>query len=290
MKQTQNLKSRSPKQTKSLFSIKEFSGMCGVEQSTLRYWDDIGLFKPAHRNNDTGYRYYSPEQIILINFIKVLSNLSIPLKDIASVSESRSPEAIMKLMEQQELILDTKISHMQEAHSTIHMLRDIMRQGIEVPNTQHISAQDLDAMPIVLGPLNEAWEGLNFYQGFVRYCQYAKENRINLNNPIGGYYDSLEYFLSAPSMPSRFFSVDPRGYDRRAAGKYIVGYAEGYYGKLEGAAQRLYEFAVQQGLNVRGPVYVLFLLDGISVKDTSDYLGQICAALEPPNNKDVSGW
>jgi hypothetical protein len=135
----------------------------------------------------------------------------------------------------------------------------------------------LEAMPVELGPLNE--DALNFYHGFVRYCRHAKANRINLNNPIGGYYESLGRFLEKPSVPSRFFSVDPRGKDTRAAGKYIVGYSRGYYNQLEGAALRLNEFDAQQGLEASGPVYVIYLRDEISEKDTDDYLAQVCAAL-----------
>jgi len=274
-------KPKKQKSAKSLLSIKEFSEMSGLEQSTLRYWDDIGLFKPARRNMDNGYRYYSAEQIILVNFIKVLSSLNVPLKVIAQVSENRSPEAILKLMEQQETMLDRQLNRLHASYSTIHTLRDVIKQGIDVPDVGRISVQPLVSMSIALGPYNEAWEGLNFYQGFIRYCQYAKENRVNLNNPIGGYYDSLEHFLSAPSVPSRFFSVDPRGNDERAAGNYLVGYARGYYGQLGDAAQRLDEFAAEEDLDVSGPVYVLYLLDEISMKDTSDYLAQVCVKAEP---------
>ena len=269
------------KSEKKLLSIKEFSEMSGLEQSTLRYWDDIGLFKPALRNPDNSYRYYSPEQIILVNFIKVLSNLHVPLKVIASVSENRSPEDILRLMEQQEAILDTQLNRLQASYSTIHTLRDVIKQGIDVPDAGQIAVQALAPMSIALGPYNEAWEGLSFYQGFIRYCQYAKENRVNLNNPIGGYYDSMEHFLSASSVPSRFFSVDPRGSDERAAGKYLVGYARGYYGQLGDVARRLDDFAAEEKLDVSGPVYVLYLLDEISVKDTSDYLAQVCVKAEP---------
>ncbi|MCL2300260.1 MAG: MerR family transcriptional regulator [Firmicutes bacterium] len=265
------------KSEKKLLSIKEFSEMSSLEQSTLRYWDDIGLFRPAYRNTENGYRYYSPEQIILINFIKVLSNLHVPLKTIADVSENRSPEAILRLMEQQEELLDAQLSRLHASYSTIHTLRDILRQGISIPDEQDISVQNLEAMPIVLGPQNG--EEQSFYQSFVRYCQYAKENRINLNNPIGGYFESLERFLQTPSVPSRFFSVDPRGHDTRAAGRYIVGYAKGYYSQLEEAAPRLDEFAAQQGLAPQGPVYVIYLRDEISEKNTDNYLAQVCVAL-----------
>jgi len=278
------------KSAKSLLSIKEFSEMSGLEQSTLRYWDEIDLFRPIRRNTDNGYRYYSPEQIILVNFIKVLSSLNVPLKVIAQASKNRSPEAILKLMEQQEMILDTQLSRLHVSYSTIHTIRDVIKQGIDVPDVEDISVQPLESMSIALGPYNEAWEDLNFYQGFYLYCQYAKENRINLNNPIGGYYDSLEHFLSAPSVPSRFFSVDPHGNEERAAGKYLVGYTQGYYGQLHEAAQRLDEFAAQQNIDLHGPVYVLYLLNEISVKNPSDYLAQVCVKTEPAVNKGASGW
>jgi len=269
------------KSKRSLLSIKAFSEMSGLEQSTLRYWDDIGLFLPAHRNTDNGYRYYSPEQITLVNFIKVLSSLNVPLKVIAGISENRSPEAILRLMEQQEAILDTKLNRLHESYSTIHTLRDVIRQGIESPDAGHVSVQSLEDMPIVLGPRSKEGEDINFYRGFIRYCQYAKENRINLNNPIGGYYDSLERFLETPCVPSRFFSLDPRSHDTRAAGRYIVGYARGYYSQLEEAALRLDTYAAGQNLDARGPVYVIYLRDEISEKNTDDYLAQVCVALEP---------
>ena len=277
---TNNKTAKSPKATKSLLSIKEFSEMSGIEQSTLRYWDDIGLFTPAHRNMENSYRYYSPEQITLINFIKVLSNLNIPLKAIAKVNENRSPEAILRLMEQQEEILDAQLRRLQISYSTIHTLRGVLQQGIDVPDAEDISPQGFEDLSISLGPVNEPREGLNFYRSFVRYCEYAKENRINLNNPIGGYYESLARFLAAPSVPTRFFSIDPCGNDKRPAGEYLVGYSKGYYDRLENAATRLEEFAAQQNLEVPGPVYVVYLRDEICEKNAADYLAQVSVALE----------
>jgi len=281
--------SKSPERTKPQLTIKKFSVMSGIEQSTLRYWDDIGLFSPAHRNTDNGYRYYSPEQIIQVNFIKVLSNLGIPLKTIASVKENRSPEDTLKLMEQQGAVLDMEVNRLHEAYSTIRILCETVRQGINAPDIDYISVQTLKAMPIALGPRNDPWKGQDFYQGYISYCQYARENQINLDNPIGGYYDSLGQFLETPSAPARFFSVVPCGEDQRPAGKYIVGYAQGNYSQLENAVQRLNTFAARQELNANGPVFVLYLLDELSVKDPADYLAQVCVALDLPENESASG-
>jgi len=252
--------------------------MSGIEQSTLRYWDRVGLFRPAYRDKNSNYRYYSKEQIVLVNFIKVFSNLKVPLKVIRSVNENRSPERVLRMLDQRETMLDTELNRLHEAYSTIHILRDAIERGLNVPGASHISLQTLDTMFIMPGPSNEGWEGDNFYQAFMRYCKYAKENRINLNNPIGGYFESMEDFLERPSVPTRFFTVDLHGYDKRAAGEYIVGYARGYYGHMGGMPRRLNEFAAQHGLAC-GPVYVLYLLNEISVKEPSEYLAQVCVAL-----------
>jgi len=278
------------KRSKSLLSIKEFSEMSGVEQSTLRYWDDIGLFRPAQRDTDNSYRYYSPEQIIMVNFIKVLSSLNIPLKVIGSISENRSPETILKLMEQQETVLDTELNRLHEAYSTIHTLRDTIQQGMNAPDLEHIAVQALEAMPIAMGPPNRFGTDRLFYPAFMSYCKYAKENRINLNNPIGGYYASMQRFVEDPSLPTCFFSLDPRGHEKRPAGKYLVGYGQGQYAQMSGTAQRLADYAQENRIAINGPVYVLYLLDEISVKEPEACLAQVCAALHPVADKNASGW
>ena len=261
-------------------SIKEFSELSGVEQSTLRYWDDIGLFRPARRDACSSYRYYAPDQLFLVNFIKVLSSLNIPLKVIAEISENRTPEAILRLLEQQETILDESLDRLHTSYSIIHTLRGFIRQGISAPEPGTVSVQSLDAMRIALGPANGPPEsGGDYHHAFAHYCRWAKENRINLNNPIGGYFDSLERLLRAPGLPCRFFSVDPHAGEERPAGKYLVGYANGNYDALDDTPQSMKNYAREHKLALDGPVYVLYLLGEISVREPSEYLAQICAAI-----------
>ena len=72
-----------------LLSIYEFSKLSGIESSTLRYWDEIGLFPPIERSSENNYRYYSPQQMVAVNFIKVLSSIDVPLKTIRETADSR---------------------------------------------------------------------------------------------------------------------------------------------------------------------------------------------------------
>jgi predicted site-specific integrase-resolvase len=45
------------------YSIKKFAELIDVNPQTLRNWDKNGRFKPCYVNENTGYRYYSEEQL-----------------------------------------------------------------------------------------------------------------------------------------------------------------------------------------------------------------------------------
>ena len=65
-----------------LYKIGDFSKKVDVSVKTLRYYDEINLFKPVDIDLYTGYRYYSDEQIDDINVILKLKEASFSLEEI----------------------------------------------------------------------------------------------------------------------------------------------------------------------------------------------------------------
>jgi DNA-binding transcriptional MerR regulator len=65
-----------------MFRIGEFSKIAQVPGSLLRYYDQIGLFKPAHIDKWTGYRYYSAGQLPRLHRILALKELGLTLDQI----------------------------------------------------------------------------------------------------------------------------------------------------------------------------------------------------------------
>ncbi len=55
-----------------MFKIGDFSKLSRVSVKTLRYYDKLGLLKPAHVDHFTGYRYYSADQPPQLNRILAL--------------------------------------------------------------------------------------------------------------------------------------------------------------------------------------------------------------------------
>lgn len=66
-----------------MFRIGEFSLIAQVSGRLLRYYDEIGLLSPEHTDSQTGYRFYSAEQLPRLNRILVLKELGLGLDQIA---------------------------------------------------------------------------------------------------------------------------------------------------------------------------------------------------------------
>ena len=63
-------------------TIGEVAKVKQVSIKALRYYEKIGILKPAYCDPNTGYRYYKNEQMLAIDMIKFLQILDIPLKNI----------------------------------------------------------------------------------------------------------------------------------------------------------------------------------------------------------------
>lgn len=68
---------------------------------TLRYYDEIGLLKPAYVDPVSGYRYYAVEQFEQLNSIRYLRTQGMSLQDIDEGLEHRDPVKIRSLLVQQ---------------------------------------------------------------------------------------------------------------------------------------------------------------------------------------------
>ena len=259
---------------KRLLSIKEFSDISGIETTTLRYWDDIGLFSPAMRNPETNYRYYSTPQLIPLNFITVLSDIDVSLKTIGELANERDPEAFIQLIDHQEKLLNMEMRKLRVSYAIIHARRELISYGLRVENADKITVMTKEETPLIIGPRNVYEEGETFKDALASLVKKAKEMRMNLSYPVGGYHESLESFISRPDQPDHFFSLDPTGTSLINSGDYVVGYTSGDYGEFGDLPERIAAYLKESNLKPSGPVYTQYLLDEICIKNPSQYLAQ----------------
>lgn len=78
------------------YKIGEFSKLVDIPVKTLRYYDECDVLKPSKIDSFTGYRYYSDDDIIDCEFIKMLKSLDFTLDEIVRYKDCLDEEIIIK--------------------------------------------------------------------------------------------------------------------------------------------------------------------------------------------------
>lgn len=109
-----------------MFKIGEFSKICRVPTSVLRYYDEIDLFKPKHVDTFTGYRYYGLEQLPQLNRILVLRDLELSLAEINKIIKAEiSVEEIRGMLRLKQAQL---AEHQAEVQAKLNRITHRIRQ------------------------------------------------------------------------------------------------------------------------------------------------------------------
>ena len=90
-------------------TIKEMEEKCGMSRTNIRFYESEGLIQPSRRDN--GYRDYSDEDAAVLQRVKLLRTMDVPLEDVKALAAGAIslPEALERLeekLEQQELARD----------------------------------------------------------------------------------------------------------------------------------------------------------------------------------------
>ena len=86
---------------KKYFTIGEFSRLLDIKIATLRYYDEIGLLRPAFTDENNNYRYYSTEQFERLNSIKYLRALDLPINELLDFFDYREIDTLIEMLEKQ---------------------------------------------------------------------------------------------------------------------------------------------------------------------------------------------
>lgn len=88
-----------------LYKIGEVARMFNISMGTIRHYEKEGLLEPEYIDEQTGYRYYSVKQFEVLNTIRYLRVLDIPLDEIKEFITNRDIDSIEeKLIRQKEII------------------------------------------------------------------------------------------------------------------------------------------------------------------------------------------
>ncbi|KOS68108.1 multidrug ABC transporter ATPase [Lysinibacillus contaminans] len=130
------------------YTIGEVSKLANLSVQTLRYYDQINLFKPAYTDTSSSYRYYKDEQLFYLDIIKSLKYIGISLEDIKKALHL-TPEELLVFLEQQEQRIEEKITRLNEVKFTLLKTKKQTQEQIDIPVFGEVYLRSEEEMPIL---------------------------------------------------------------------------------------------------------------------------------------------
>ena len=119
----------------------EFARLAGVTKHTLFHYDEIGLFQPELTDTN-GYRYYTVDQLDVFDIIYTLKNLGMPLGQIRDYLSERTPQSLLKLLEEENRILKQRIFSLKNKREWIQKKCIYLEDAI-ITDTKKVSILEL---------------------------------------------------------------------------------------------------------------------------------------------------
>lgn len=85
------------------YTVNRLAKLSGVSARTLRFYDEIGLLKPAYVG-DNDYRYYKEEQLLMLQQILFYRELDFPLSEIQRIVSSDTFDKIESLQSHKRIL------------------------------------------------------------------------------------------------------------------------------------------------------------------------------------------
>jgi len=101
--------------------INQVEELVGITKKNIRFYEEQGLISPE-RNRDNGYREYSLKDVELLNKIKLLRRLDVPLDEIRrlEIEEIQMAEC-----------LDRHISHFTHRQKELDIMKEMCKEMID---------------------------------------------------------------------------------------------------------------------------------------------------------------
>lgn len=116
-----------------MYRIGEFSKIVDIPVRTLRYYDEFGVLQPSEIDKFTGYRYYSEENIVECEFIKLLKSLDFTLEEVVNYKDCLDENIIIKKKKE----IEERMYILKQKHDRL----TIMQQEINSNKYKRISKE-----------------------------------------------------------------------------------------------------------------------------------------------------
>jgi len=263
------------------FTIGEMAKMHNIAESTLRYYDEKGIFHPSIVDPQTNYRYYTIDQFSLLDTIKFLRQLNIPLKEIKKYIDERNPSYALNLLEKQQEMMLKKQREIEYAlakmEHRIYVIKEATKVKAEKIIVKEIPQRKITAIAVAPNTTDDMFE---------YYIHSLQKNMKQIDNSLfsgdigvtvakkaliqNEFQSYNSVFILLDYMPFQVHSSD-----EIKAGIFACAYHHGPYEETDETYKELMKYISQEGYEVSGDSIEIALIDWSVTENPEEQVTEI---------------
>lgn len=256
-------------------SITQLARYRNVSTDTLRFYDKIGLFKPAYIDPTNDRRYYSLEQCEQIGTILELRMMEVPIKQIQEFMQNRTLAGSEEILRFQLDILDKEIEEKNK-------LRDVLRDKLlflketrenkislnqpiikEIPERYAVYGKEGEASSKAV-----ALEYMSLEKKISGLSPIFATNKMAMEIPLS-VHENLHRERIRPIIFCAEVKKEEENLVKISGGKYVCMYINDDKGNLEEKISLMKQFAYTRHLSLAADGYMIYQVD-ITLTDNRD--------------------
>ena len=228
-----------------IYTSGQMAEMNGISRKALRLYQEKGVFEPTYVEKQSGYRYYTLEQVAQLDLIQKLQSIGLSLQQISEVFQSKDINALELRMLQQTSELDRQIAKLQLARNAAAWLAESCNLVKNKPPCNQLTVEWMPRQRLLRFPVtpydyasfhNVQREGFYHWEMALREVKHKMQERdlpMCLFNNVGCFADMealkenrLVITAAGVHVPPEFSREDCE-YAVLPAGLYITAYCDG---------------------------------------------------------------
>ncbi|PED37637.1 MerR family transcriptional regulator [Bacillus cereus] len=263
------------------FTIGEMAKMHNIAESTLRYYDEKGIFHPSIVDPQTNYRYYTIDQFSLLDTIKFLRQLNIPLKEIKKYIDERDPAYALNLLEKQQEMMLKKQREIEYAlakmEHRIHLIKEATKAKAEQMVIKEIPQRKITAIAVAPNTTDDMFE---YYIHSLQKNMRQMDDSL-FSGDIGvtvakkGLMQNEFQAYSSVFILLDYMPFEVQSSDEIKEGMFACVYHHGPYEETDETYKKLMKYIDQEGYEISGDAIEIALIDWSVTEDPEEQVTEI---------------
>lgn len=263
------------------FTIGEMAKMHNIAESTLRYYDEKGIFHPSTVDPQTNYRYYTIDQFSLLDTIKFLRQLNIPLKEIKKYIDERNPAYALNLLEKQQEMMLKKQREIEYAlakmEHRIHLIKEATKAKAEQMVIKEIPQRKITAIAVAPNTTDDMFE---YYIHSLQKNMRQMDDSL-FSGDIGvtvakkGLMQNEFQAYSSVFILLDYMPFEVQSSDEIKEGMFACVYHHGPYEETDETYKKLIKYIDQEGYEISGDAIEIALIDWSVTENPEEQVTEI---------------